>query len=272
MPLRSEGWSFSRSRPWRPPLDFSRLSSQISSVEPGCRRGRRGADVASRRRAARACGSNHDAAAQVASVIWGRPMPEGAGARPAFGRLRPPDLRSRVRDPSYSPGWGPLSCSSDADLQGVIASGVGRRDTRPGDGRGHRAHATDPASSGAENLHPRWSPDGDHARTEYGTIATPSRRTRIHLVNARRYEKRIVVDQLQAGEPEWSLMARRICSHPVPSGEGGLPMDPRLGVMGAHGSKATQSDLACRSRPAWIRRRGARYGSDGYAAAHRGPG
>ena len=112
--------------------------------------------------------------------------------------------------------------------------------------------ATSRPRSGAENLHPRWSPDGQtiaYGVSEYGEFGFPSGST-LHLVNADGTDERIIgAPDLHAGEPEWSPDGETILFasnpfRPVLRAVGSeLDAPHRLGVMGADGSNAIQFDF-----------------------------
>jgi Tol biopolymer transport system component len=112
--------------------------------------------------------------------------------------------------------------------------------------------ATSRPRRAAENLHPRWSPDGQtiaYGVSDYGGSGFPGN-SRIHLVDADgSNERTITAPDLHAGEPEWSPNGETIlfASNPfrpvLRAVGGGAGTSPRLGVMDADGSNVRQFDF-----------------------------
>ena len=103
----------------------------------------------------------------------------------------------------------------------------------------------------AENLHPRWSPDGQtiaYGVSEYGEFGFPGNST-LHLVDADgTNERTISAPELHAGEPEWSPDGETILFasnpfRPKLRAVGGLDAPHRVGVMDADGSNVRQFDF-----------------------------
>jgi Tol biopolymer transport system component len=112
--------------------------------------------------------------------------------------------------------------------------------------------ATSRPRRAGENLHPRWSPDGQtiaYGVSDYGEFGFPGN-SRIHLVDADGSDERtITASELHAGEPEWSNDGETIlfASNPfrpvLRAVGGGAGTSPRLGVMDADGSNVRQFDF-----------------------------
>jgi len=112
--------------------------------------------------------------------------------------------------------------------------------------------ATSRPRRGAENLHPRWSPDGQtiaYGVTEYGEFGFPGTST-LHLVNVDGTNDRIIgTPDLHAGEPEWSPDSETILFasnpyRPVLRAVGSeLDAPHGLGVMNAAGSNVRLFDI-----------------------------
>lgn len=153
-------------------------------------------------------------------------------------------------EPSYSPDGTRLlfvrtRVQEGAEEESVVAI----RDLETG--AVTELNATSRPRLGAENLHPRWSPDGQtiaYGVSEYGESGFPGDST-LHLVDADGSNERIIsAPELHAGEPEWSQDGATILFasnpfRPKLRAVGGLDAPHRLGVMGADGSNVTQFDF-----------------------------
>jgi TolB protein len=200
------------------------------------------------------------------------------GERLAFTSFDPAELRSPLRiwetdaqgaDPILlSEGCDPSSCVAEYEpsyspdgtelvfVRTRIAEGgeeesvIAIRDLATG--AVTELEATSRPRSGAENLHPRWSPDGQtiaYGVSEYGEFGFPGAST-IHLVDADGTDDRIVgAPELYAGEPEWSPDGQRILFgsnpfRPVLRAVGSeLDAPHGLGVMSVDGSNVTRFDV-----------------------------
>ena len=154
-------------------------------------------------------------------------------------------------EPSYSPdGTRLVFVRTRIPDGGEEESVVAIRDLETG--AVNELDATARPRASAENLHPRWSPDGQtiaYGVTDYGEFGFPGD-SRIHLVNADGSDERIIsAPELHAGEPEWSADGQTILFasnpyRPVLRAVGGGPdVSPRLGVMAADGSNARLLDF-----------------------------
>jgi Tol biopolymer transport system component len=111
--------------------------------------------------------------------------------------------------------------------------------------------ATRRPRAAAENLHPRWSPDGQtiaYGVTEYGEFGFPGTST-LHLIDTDGTNERIIgTPDLHAGEPEWSQDGEKILFasspyRPVLKAVGSeLDAPHGLGVMNADGTNASLFD------------------------------
>ena len=155
----------------------------------------------------------------------------------------------------YEPGYSPdgtrlvfvrTSVAEGGEEESVVAI----RDL--GTGAVTELEATSRPRAAAENLHSRWSPDGQtiaYGVTEYGEFGFPGTST-LHLVDADGTNERIIgTPDLHAGEPEWSQDGEKILFasnpyRPVLKAVGSeLDAPHGLGVMDADGSNAMQFDF-----------------------------
>ena len=153
-------------------------------------------------------------------------------------------------EPSYSPDGTRLAFVRTRVPEGGEAeSVVAIRDLETG--AVTELDATSRPRRAAENLHPRWSPDGQtiaYGVSDYGESGFPGN-SRIHLVGADGSNEQIITaPELQAGEPEWSRDGETILFafnpyRPVLRAiGGGSDTPPRLGVMEADGTNVRQID------------------------------
>jgi Tol biopolymer transport system component len=154
-------------------------------------------------------------------------------------------------EPGYSPDGSQLVfVRTTAPAGGDEESVVAIRDLETG--AVTELEATRRPRAAAENLHPRWSPDGQtiaYGVTEYGEFGFPGTST-LHLVDPDGTNERIIgTPDLYAGEPEWSQDGEKILFasnpyRPVLKAVGSeLDAPHGLGVMDADGSNATQFDF-----------------------------
>ena len=104
---------------------------------------------------------------------------------------------------------------------------------------------------GAENLHPRWSPNGEtiaYAVSEYDEFGFPGSST-LHLIDADGTDERVIsAPDLHAGEPEWSQDGETILFasnpfRPKLRAVGGLEAPHLAGIMDADGSNVRLFDF-----------------------------
>jgi Tol biopolymer transport system component len=154
-------------------------------------------------------------------------------------------------EPSYSPDGSQLVfVRTRLPEGGEEESVVATRDLETG--AVTELDATRRPRRAAENLHPRWSPDGQtiaYAVSDYDEFGFPGN-SRIHLVDADGSDERtITAPDLHAGEPEWSRDGETILFATNPfrpvlrAVGGGAGTSPRLGVMDADGSNVRQFDF-----------------------------
>jgi Tol biopolymer transport system component len=177
---------------------------------------------------------------------------DAQGAQPVL-RSEGCDLPTCVAEyePSYSPdGTDLVFVRTRLAEGGEEESVVAIRDLETG--AVTELDATSRPRRSAENLHPRWSPDGQtiaYAVSDYGEFGFPSD-SRIHLVDSDGTDDRIIsTPELHAGEPEWSPDGQTILFasnpfRPVLRAVGSeLDAPHRLGLMSADGSNVRLFDF-----------------------------
>jgi Tol biopolymer transport system component len=153
-------------------------------------------------------------------------------------------------EPSYSPDGTRLAfVRTRVPEGGEEESVVAIRDLETG--AVTELEATSRPRIAAENLHPRWSPDGQtiaYGVSDYSEEGFPGNST-LHLIEADgTNERTISAAELHAGEPEWAPDGQTILFasnpfRPKLRNIGGLDAPHRVGVMNADGSNVRLLDL-----------------------------